>query len=159
MPEPNDRLPFWIEAPQFPKGFDFSAAPRAGVINALRFAARMDFWALTEAEETALRGLLRRAVELLLEKRRAALADAMAEIGWAEIEAFEAALKRGQDVREDAGGFFARALRRLFGLPPPPDPLMTYRDAARALVDEITRNDGADAPGGPFDPDATNAMR
>jgi hypothetical protein len=41
-------------------------------------------------------------------------------------------LDRGQDVTEDAGWFFARAIMALFGKRP--DPVVTYREAAEALL-------------------------
>ena len=53
------------------------------------------------------------------------------------IFAFQDTLQRGQDAYEDAGGFFLRAFRRLFGLPPR-DPVLTYLEAARAAIAKAT---------------------
>lgn len=55
-----------------------------------------------------------------------------ADIGWPEIKAFNDVLHGGQSVTEDAGGFLARAIMALFGRKP--DPVVTYRQAARALL-------------------------
>jgi hypothetical protein len=63
----------------------------------------------------------------------AALERAIDRMGWREIDAFHAELRKGQDVYEDAGGYFMRAIRALFGIAPP-DPVLTYQNAARALV-------------------------
>ena len=54
------------------------------------------------------------------------------DIGWPQINAFKAVLRDGQDVREDAGGFFARSIMTLLGMRP--DPVLTYRAAVRALL-------------------------
>src|SRR5690606_2461026 len=64
---------------------------------------------------------------------RTAIERAIERMGWAEINAFHAELKRGQSIYEDAGGFFLRAFRRLFGLPPR-DEVVTYQEAARAAL-------------------------
>ncbi len=66
-----------------------------------------------------------------------ALQRAIDRMGWAEINAFHAELRRGQDIYEDAGGFFMRAIRALFGIKPT-DPVTNYQDAARALVEAAT---------------------
>jgi hypothetical protein len=52
---------------------------------------------------------------------------------WDDIHRFNAELRKGQDYREDAGGFFIRALSALFGAKP--DPVVSYRDAAKALLE------------------------
>jgi hypothetical protein len=65
---------------------------------------------------------------------RAALEEAIDRMGWPEIHAFQDELRKGQDVREDAGGFMLRAIKALFGIKPT-DPVTTYQQAARALVD------------------------
>ena len=62
------------------------------------------------------------------------LERAIERMGWPEIRAFEEELDRGQDVCEDAGGFMLRAVRRLFGLPSPQASVLTYQQAARAMV-------------------------
>ncbi|MCD6069605.1 MAG: hypothetical protein K0S42_121 [Microvirga sp.] len=54
-------------------------------------------------------------------------------IGWQEIDAYHLALRKGQDVYEDGGGFFARTIGALLGRPAP-DPVLPYREAARALL-------------------------
>ena len=54
------------------------------------------------------------------------------DIGWPEIAAFQAELKRGQGVTEDGGGFWARAIMTLCGRKP--DPVETYRKAVEALL-------------------------
>jgi hypothetical protein len=46
----------------------------------------------------------------MTEEQRALLESAIDRMGWPEINAFHAELKRGQDVREDAGGFIIRCL-------------------------------------------------
>jgi len=66
--------------------------------------------------------------------RREALEEAIDRMGWPEIHAFEDELRKGQGVREDAGGFMLRAIKALFGLKP--DTVETYRDAMRAMLKE-----------------------
>ena len=61
------------------------------------------------------------------------------DIGWPEIVAFKAVIRDGQDIREDAGGFFARAIMALFGKRS--NPSLTYQRAARALLAEIERRE------------------
>ncbi len=60
------------------------------------------------------------------------------DIGWPEIDGFRAELARGQGVHEDAGGFFARAIMALFGRKP--DPVLTYRHAAEAMLSASQEN-------------------
>lgn len=64
-----------------------------------------------------------------------ALEDAIKRMGWPEIHAFQDELRKGQDYREDAGGFMMRAIRRLFGLPRPALDVVNYQQAARAMVE------------------------
>ncbi|GJD97440.1 hypothetical protein [Methylobacterium iners] len=64
----------------------------------------------------------------------AAMERAIERMGWPEIEAYHAELRRGQDHREDAGGFVMRAIRRLFGMPAPRPTVETYQAAARAMI-------------------------
>jgi hypothetical protein len=66
--------------------------------------------------------------------RRQALEEAIDRMGWPEIHAFEDELRKGQGVREDAGGFMLRAIKALFGLKP--DTVETYRNAMRAMLKE-----------------------
>lgn len=53
-------------------------------------------------------------------------------IGWPDIHRFQEELRKGQGVREDAGGFFTRAIMALFGKQY--DPVETYQQAARRLL-------------------------
>ena len=57
------------------------------------------------------------------------------DIGWPEIRAFQDELRKGQDVREDGGGFFVRCIMALFGRRP--DPVETYQQAAERLLREV----------------------
>lgn len=68
------------------------------------------------------------------------LERAVARMGWDEIWAFQAELRKGQDVREDAGGFMMRAIRRLFGLPEIDRTIETHQAAARRLVETYASN-------------------
>lgn len=67
-------------------------------------------------------------------REREILEAAIDRMGWPEIRAFKEELRRGQDVFEDAGGFMMRAIRRIFGLPSPYSEVVTYQQAARAMV-------------------------
>lgn len=67
-------------------------------------------------------------------REREILEAAIDRMGWPEIHAFQEELRRGQDIREDAGGFMMRAIRRLFGLPSPHSEVVTYQQAARAMI-------------------------
>jgi hypothetical protein len=69
---------------------------------------------------------------------RVALERALDRMGWPEIDAFRDELRKGQDVYEDAGGYFMRAIKALFGIKPR-DPMLTYQEAARALIEEASR--------------------
>ena len=62
-----------------------------------------------------------------------ALEAAIDRMGWPEIHAFHAELRKGQDYREDAGGFAMRAIRMLFGLPRPALDVVNYQQAAKAM--------------------------
>jgi hypothetical protein len=77
-------------------------------------------------------------IKALLAQRDAGFEAAIDRMGWPEIHAFQRELKRGQDYREDAGGFMMRAIRRLFGLPSPYSEVVTYQEAARAMVEKAT---------------------
>lgn len=85
-------------------------------------------------------GLYVRNGEAVTMSQAEALEDAIERMGWPEIHAFQDELRRGQDYREDAGGFWMRALRRLFGLPSPLSEVTTYQDAARAMVERAQRS-------------------
>jgi hypothetical protein len=66
-----------------------------------------------------------------------AIEEAIDRMGWVEINAFRTELHKGQDIYEDAGGYFIRAIKALFGLGyRHRDPIVTYQDAARALMRE-----------------------
>lgn len=54
-------------------------------------------------------------------------------LGWPDIHRFQDELRKGQAVREDAGGFFVRAIMALFGKRA--DPVETYHQAVRRLLD------------------------
>jgi hypothetical protein len=69
---------------------------------------------------------------------RAALERALDRMGWPEIDAFNAEIRKGQDVYEDGGGYFMRAIKALFGIKPR-DPILTYQEAARALIEEASK--------------------
>lgn len=77
----------------------------------------------------------------MTKEERAILEAAVDRMGWPEIRAFERELRRGQDIYEDAGGFLMRAFRRLFGLPSSVDKVMTYQQAARAMIDEAEKRE------------------
>jgi len=64
---------------------------------------------------------------------RAILVNALDNMGWDEIHAFQDELRKGQSVYEDAGGYFKRAIGRLFGVAPR-DEVVTYRQATQALI-------------------------
>ncbi|MGM4906303.1 hypothetical protein AB8B21_05500 [Tardiphaga sp. 866_E4_N2_1] len=66
------------------------------------------------------------------------LEAAINRMGWPEIHAFNDERRRGQDIYEDAGGFWMRAIRRLFGLPSPYSEIETYQQAARRMVAEAS---------------------
>lgn len=72
--------------------------------------------------------------EAIEDAERHACERAIARMGWPEINAFHAALRRGQGIHEDAGGFMLRAMRYLLGLKPSRDPVVTYREAVRAAL-------------------------
>ena len=59
-------------------------------------------------------------------------------LGWADIHRFNAELRRGQGVREDAGGFFVRCLMALFGKRH--SEIETYQEAARRLLKEASHD-------------------
>jgi len=54
------------------------------------------------------------------------------DLGWPDINRFNAELSKGQSVYEDAGGYFVRAIMALFGKKA--DPVLSYRAAATALL-------------------------
>lgn len=56
-------------------------------------------------------------------------------IGWPDIHRFQDALRGGQGVCEDGGGFFARCIMALFSKKA--DEVETYQQAARRLLDGL----------------------
>lgn len=68
------------------------------------------------------------------------LEAAIDRMGWDEINAFNAELYRGQSTFEDAGGYMLRAIKRLFGLPTQENVIVTYQEAARALVNQAYKD-------------------
>jgi len=83
-------------------------------------------------ESRAALGVMREGVDRGMVEREA-LENAINRMGWDEIHAFQNELRKGQDIYEDAGGFFMRAIKALFGIKPT-DTVTAYQDAARALV-------------------------
>ena len=57
------------------------------------------------------------------------------DIGGEDIDRFRSSLAAGQGVSEDAGGFWARCIKTLFGIKA--DPVMTYREAARRMLESM----------------------
>lgn len=68
------------------------------------------------------------------------LEAAIDRMGWDEIRAFQSELRRGQDMREDAGGYMIRAIKALFGVKSS-DTITTYQDACRAMMEEAYGKD------------------
>jgi hypothetical protein len=103
-----------------------------------------DGWIILQNEEAArieaehrgvsYQGLYVRDGAAVVLSEEEALEAAAERMGWPEIHAFHDELRKGQDYREDAGGFMMRAIRRLFGLPSPGSEVETYQDAARAMI-------------------------
>lgn len=67
------------------------------------------------------------------EAEKEILERAIDRMGWDEINAFHAELRRGQGIQEDAGGYFLRCIKTLFGLKPQ-DEVTTYQSAAKAMI-------------------------
>lgn len=55
-------------------------------------------------------------------------------LGWPEINAFNTELRKGQSVYEDGGGYFIRAMRRLFGLPKKDEEVINYQQALKSAL-------------------------
>ena len=55
------------------------------------------------------------------------------DLGWDDIRRYHAELKKGQDIHEDGGGFFLRAIRVLLGIQKP-DVVTTYQTAATEML-------------------------
>ena len=95
-----------------------------------------DEWDLFLSEHPNAFGFLAvQIAEAIEDAETAACERAIDRMGWPEINAFHSEFRRGQSVYEDAGGFLLRAIRKLFGLQPR-DGVVTYRDAADAMVAE-----------------------
>lgn len=78
-------------------------------------------------------------LEAILDSQHTAAEQAVDRMGWPEIHAFRAERAKGQSVFEDAGGYVMRCMRRLFGLPSPDTEVVSYQNAARAMVAEARR--------------------
>ena len=65
---------------------------------------------------------------------------AIDEMGWPEIDAFNKEVRRGQDICEDAGGFWLRCIGRLFGVKSPQDEVKTYRSAMNSMIRKAVEN-------------------
>lgn len=98
-----------------------------------------DEWCLFISEHPNAHGFLAVHICEAIEQACEARVDAM---GWPEINAFQDELRRGQGVREDAGGFMLRAIKRLFGLSPT-DSVETYQEATRRLLAEAQEQGAA----------------
>jgi hypothetical protein len=108
------------------------------------FGDQVSHWFVTTSEDEAramadtngveYEGLYVRDGTAIVLSEEEALEAAVDRMGWPEIHAFQNELWKGQDYREDAGGFMMRAIRRLFGLPSPGSEVETYQDAARAMI-------------------------
>ncbi len=59
-------------------------------------------------------------------------------LGWNDIKRYHAELEKGQSVYEDAGGYFIRAIKSLFGIKT--DPVKTYQEAAREMLAGLPEN-------------------
>lgn len=59
------------------------------------------------------------------------------DLGWPDIHRFQNAMRNGQGVCEDAGGFWVRCIKALFGIKA--DPVETYQEAVRRLLEEVGR--------------------
>ena len=73
------------------------------------------------------------------EQAEEVLETIVANLGWPEIHAMQAELRRGQDIYEDAGGFFIRAYRMLFGLPRIDWEIQNYQQAVRTLLKDVAQ--------------------
>lgn len=71
---------------------------------------------------------------------REILFNAVENIGWDEIKAFQEELSKGQCIYEDAGGYYKRAIARLLGIRPR-NQILTYQQAAKAMFEEYLKND------------------
>ena len=73
--------------------------------------------------------------DIYIADARAALEAATDHMGWPQIRAYQAEMRKGQSIFEDAGGYFMRGLRRLFGLPQIDEEVITYQRAAKAMIE------------------------
>lgn len=78
-------------------------------------------------------------LEAILASQYEAVEQAIDRMGWPEINAFNKERSKGQSIYEDAGGFVMRCMRRLFGLPSPDTKIVSYQEAARAMVEHARK--------------------
>ena len=146
----TDREPITSEKGK--RGLPDRYTPLKADADTLRAMARMEADGSDEPDD--LRGIRARTLlgaaiqlERKIETEETILEDAIDRMGWPEIHAFQEELQRGQGVCEDAGGFFMRAIRRLFGRPKM-EGVVTYQEAARALVKEALEQKRKDSSHG-----------
>jgi hypothetical protein len=60
------------------------------------------------------------------------------KIDWTDIHRFHDEAKKGQDIYEDAGGYFVRKIKALLRIKV--DPVTNYQNAAKALLSEHEPN-------------------
>lgn len=56
------------------------------------------------------------------------------ELSWQELHPYFDELRKGQSIYEDAGGYFLRCIKRLFGIRTDDEEILTYRKAMAELV-------------------------
>lgn len=66
------------------------------------------------------------------------------ELSWDELHLYFAELRKGQSIREDAGGYFIRCIKRLFGYPVADEEIITYQKALSALIQPSTSTEAKD---------------
>lgn len=71
--------------------------------------------------------------EAIESAERNAVANSIDKMGWDEIKAFQSEMAKGQDIYEDAGGYFLRAIGALFGIKGKNE-LITYQSAMKAMI-------------------------
>lgn len=77
----------------------------------------------------------------MLDLEKSILDRAVDRMTWDEINEFNAEIRKGQDVREDAGGYMMRCIRRLFGRADPPTEIESYQSAARRMMRSVYGDD------------------
>lgn len=121
---------------EIPKGIDFPkeawfAMGNQGILHPVRIKSKFPCVKYVRADVAA-QGLVGGG-----KSERQVLCEALERIGWNEIKAFKDELRKGQSIYEDAGGYFKRAISRLFDIAPRNE-VVTYRQAAQKLIDELT---------------------